>query len=90
MADAPPNPITESRLLTRRDLSAILCVSLKTVSKIQAGGFAGRPALRPVIRSGRCTRFRAVDLENWLSAGQEPPARLRRGRPRKYQQRHTV
>ena len=76
-----PEPV---RLLTRTDLSHLLGVSLKTITKIQFGHFAGRPPLKAIFRGHRCTRFHPDDVAAWLAASAAPTPRRGRGRPRKY------
>lgn len=77
-------PSNLDRLLTRDDVAQILGVSLKSVTKIQTGRFAGRPPLRPILQTSHVTRFRRADLEQWLLSGEQQQVRRGRGRPRKY------
>lgn len=85
-----PSSSAPDRLLTRNDVAQILGVSLKSITKIQTGRFAGRPALRPIIKTAHITRFRASDLEQWLLSGVERPVRQSRGRPKKYRRNPEV
>lgn len=78
-----------TRLLTRADLADLLRVSQRTIDRIIASGFAGRPPLRPIIQSrsgqkGGIVRFHPDHVREWLTASPEPTERRGRGRPRKY------
>jgi hypothetical protein len=72
------------KLLTPADVADMFRLSPRSVGRAMVGAFAGRPALRPVLRTATVVRFRRSDVEAWLDT---PPKTKghRRGRPRKEQ-----
>lgn len=54
----------ESRLLSAKDLAAMLGVSRRTVSRLKSAGKLPRP-----IRIGGSERWRRDELADWLQAG---------------------
>lgn len=71
-------------LLLREDVAGLLKASLRTLSNIQAGQFAGRPALKPILLGHRVTRFHPHDVEVCLRMSTQPKESRGRGRPRNY------
>lgn len=78
--DIPP----DIRLLTRLEVASLLGVGLSTLDRMVAGTWAGKPPLKPKIRTKRTVRFDIGDVKAWIN-GEVAHERRPPGRPRKYQ-----
>lgn len=78
------SPVGGEPLLSRARVAAWLSISTRTLDQISHRPFAGRPPLKPVIRTHMCVRYDPATVRAWLAAGSEPTSRRKRGRPRKY------
>lgn len=78
----PTDMLSYDRLMSREDLARYLNVSMRTVDTIRAIGFSGRPALEPILKTGRMVCWSPEQVKNWLMI---PEKRIKHagGRPRK-------